>query len=62
MILITIKKSLPDNIQAKFDKIKTLYSPLNGYKNYRSFSGHEQSIPIIGMFINRNINITSLIL
>jgi len=43
--------SLPDNIQAKFDKIKNLYSPLNGYKNYRSFSGHEQSIPIIGVYL-----------
>mmetsp|Transcript_37259 Transcript_37259/g.64025 ORF Transcript_37259/g.64025 Transcript_37259/m.64025 type:complete len:750 (-) Transcript_37259:39-2288(-) len=44
-------KNIPDNIQVKLKNLLEKYSPLNGYKNYRSFSKLKKCIPLVGVYL-----------
>jgi len=44
-------KGIPDSLQSKLEKLKQLYSPLNGYRTYRNFAKQVKCIPLVGVYL-----------
>merc|ERR1711862_185700 len=44
-------KGIPDSLQSKLEKLKQLYSPLNGYRTYGNFAKQVKCIPLVGVYL-----------